>query len=145
MTQRTTAEQGIIKLQEMWKRKKWLKTAVPEAYKKRAYQVARAGSKPAQDLMEVISDPKKKIAEETLNKLGIKTEIDKAKAKNPYTKTGVDIPQSEIIDDLKKSDANYRALKKELDNMPTDEQMLDQMKRFTKKIAGIDGKLAGGK
>ena len=145
MTQRTTTQQNIIKLQEMWKRKKWLKQAVPEAYRKRAFQVARSGSKPAKDLVEAISDPKKKILEETLNKLGIKNELEKAKAKNPFTKTGVDIPQSEIIDDLKKADASYRDLKKELDNMPTDEQMLDQMKRFTKKIAGIDDKLAGGK
>jgi len=145
ITQRTTAEQGIIKLQEMWKRKKWLKTAVPEAYKKRAFQVGRAGAKPAQDLMEAVTDPKKAIAKGIKDKLGIKTEIDKQQEKNPFTKTGKDIPQSEIIDDLKKADTNYQNLKKELDNMPTDEQMLDQMKRFTKKIAGIDGKLAGGK
>ena len=145
VTQRTTLQQNVFKLQEMWKRKKWLKNAVPEAYKQRAFQVARSGSKPAKDLVEAISDPKKKIAEEVLNKLGIKTELDKAKAKNPFTKTGVDIPQSEIIDDLKKADVNYRDLKKELDNMPADEQMLDEMKRLTKKISGIDDKLAGGK
>jgi len=144
MTQRTTLQQNVLKLQAMWKQKKWLKTAVPEAYKQRAFQVARAGSKPAQDFVEAVSDPKKAIAKGVLDKLGIKTAEDKLKAKNPFTKTGVDIPQSEIIDDLKKADANYRDLKKELDNMPTDEQMLDEMKRLTKKISGIDDKLAGG-
>ncbi|MDO9325451.1 MAG: hypothetical protein Q7T80_10900 [Methanoregula sp.] len=145
MTQRTNLEQGIFKLQEMWKRKKWLETAVPEAYKQRAYQALRAGSKPVQDVVDIITDPKKAAAKKILEKVGIKTAEENLKAKNPFTKTGVDIPQSEIIDDFKNADTSYRDLKKELDNMPTDEQMKDQMKRFTQKISVIDGKLAGGK
>ena len=142
--------QEIARLQALWQRKKWLdNVGIPNAIKTRTLQFGRTFVDPVGKVITSLgtdpANPLSTIANGVKDKLGIKTSMDKIQERNPFTKTGVDVPQSEIIKSFKNADDAVKDLKAEFNRMPSDEQMKDEMHRLTSKMGTIDDQLAGGK
>jgi len=144
ITQRTKLQQNVADLQAKWKRKKFLEKEVPKAYKKKWFQGVRSNVNTVNTTQKAIREPIKTIANGVKDKLGIKTEQDKREEKNPFSKTGKDVPQSEIIEDFAKAREEWEKLKTELDGMPSDQDMLDRMRQLNRMISNINGQLGGG-
>ena len=128
-------------LRAKWQRRRWLeKTGVPNALKVRTAQWTRAMFKGGKDAVNAITDPKGKLWDGTKKKLGIETPLDKAKDKI----FGKEVEMKDVVKDFKEADEKYRQLKSELDSMPSENDMLQNMRDLKSQLSSVEKKLAGG-
>ena len=129
-------------LKAKWQRRRWLEnTGLPNAKKVRTAQWMRTAFKGGKDAVDAVTDPKGKLWDGTKKKLGIETPLDKAKDKV----FGKEVEMKDVVREFKEADEKVKELQRELDSMPSEEKMLQEMRDLKAQLSKVQSRLQGGK